>query len=209
MSGGASGESQRNGRLGRVPVDNLTLSVMGLEEISSVLLESVTHAVSLVDPGQPLPETLDVVAAEQRMVVYAHDALDGAEDRKVPSYEDAVALCHFADALNVRPHAHLLVHCHMGRSRSPAAAAIMLLRLGGLSPREALRRVRAVRDPIWPNATLLAHGDRLLGLGGTLIAACEEVYRDVMEKHPLWVADPHPRNLPLSMDLELRAKAEG
>jgi predicted protein tyrosine phosphatase len=88
----------------------------------------------------------------------------------------------------------------MGRSRSPAAAAIMLLYLGGLSPREALWRVRAVRDPIWPNATLLAHGDRLLGLGGSLIAACEEVYRDVTEMYPRWVADPHPANIPLATD---------
>jgi hypothetical protein len=70
-----------------------------------------------------------------------------------------------------------------------------------LSPPEALKRVRAVRDPIWPNATLLAHGDRLLGLGGSLIAACEEVYRDVTKKYPRWVADPHPANASLTTDL--------
>jgi predicted protein tyrosine phosphatase len=144
---------------------------------------------------------LDVVVPERRTVAYAHDALDGADDRMVPSYEDALALCRFADALGFQTPLHLLVHCHMGRSRSPAAAAIMLLHLGGLSPREALKRVRAVRDPIWPNATLLAHGDRLLGLGGSLIAACEEVYWDVTEKYPRWVADPHPANASLSTDL--------
>lgn len=194
MSGRAPAGSQRSERQGRVPVDNLTLSVLGLEEISSVLPASVTHVVSLVDPGQPLPATLDVVEVERRIVVYAHDALDGVDDRKVPSYEDALALCRFADALDFRTSPHLLVHCHMGRSRSAAAAAIMLFRLGGLSPGEAFKRVRAVRDPIWPNATLLAHGDRLLGLGGRLIAACEEVYRDVTEKYPRWVADPRPAN---------------
>jgi predicted protein tyrosine phosphatase len=60
---------------------------------------------------------------------------------------------------------------YLGRSRSSAAALIMLLPLADLTSPELLDRVREVRDPIWPNATLLAHGDRLLGLQGGLIAA--------------------------------------
>lgn len=179
----------------RMHTDTLALSVLGLEEISNSLPRGVTHAVSLVDPGQPLPATLNVLEPSRRLVVYAHDALDAVDGRCPPTYGDAEALCRFAKEIDFRSPVHLLVHCHMGRSRSSTAASIMLLQLGGFTPREVLDRVREVRDPIWPNATLLAHGDRLLGLQGELITACAEVYRAVTDKYPQWVDDPRPESM--------------
>lgn len=126
-------------------------------------------------------------------MVYALDALDTVDGHHPPTYEDAETLCRFAEGMGFRSPVHLLMHCYMGRSRSSAAASIMLLQLRGLTPREVPDR-REVRDPIWPNATLLAHGDRLLGLQGELIAACADVYRAVANKYARWVDDPRPEN---------------
>ncbi|MDX1557762.1 MAG: hypothetical protein ABJM11_11030 [Marinobacter sp.] len=167
------------------------LSVLGLEEINQGVPTAVSHVVSLVDPGTVLPRTAQVHGEGRHLVLELHDALDSTEGRRAPGREDAMALCRYADALDDGELSHLLVHCHLGRSRSAAAAAILLVRLG-YSPSEAFRRVRAARDPVWPNWTLIEHGDDVLGCGGKLRQTCRVVYRQVRQAFPRWVDDPRP-----------------
>ncbi|KAK1832960.1 protein-tyrosine phosphatase-like protein, partial [Podospora conica] len=49
----------------------------------------------------------------------------------------------------------VLVHCHIGKSRSPTAVAAYLMRSQGLSVEEALRVIKAGREIAEPNAGFL------------------------------------------------------
>jgi len=179
--------------MSRAPFE-FRLSVLGLDEVNHVLPSSVSHVVSLIDPGTELPRFFQSLGNGRHLVIEVHDVLDSNEGKRAPTREDALALCRYADALDGGHMSHLIVHCHMGRSRSAAAAAILLVRLG-YSPTEAFRHVRATRDPIWPNWTLLEHGDDVLDCGGELCQACRDVYWQIREAFPKWVEDPCPETI--------------
>lgn len=76
----------------------------------------------------------------------------------------------------LRAHAgkKVLVHCHVGLSRSTAMAyAMMADRLGPGREAEALARVVAVRPVATPNRLVVSLADAALGRGGDLVAALE------------------------------------
>lgn len=171
------------------------LSVLSLAEVCHGLPKDISHVVSLVDPDTALPRSLQGVPCERRLVLQVHDALDSTDGRIPPTRKDVLALCGYADRINRNQLSHLLVHCHMGRSRSAAAAAVILLRLGCPSPREAFQRVVEVRSPVWPNWTLLEYGDDVLGCRGELLRECEHLYKQVLERFPEWVQDPREETL--------------
>jgi len=170
------------------------ISILALDEVSDALPQSVTHAVSLVDPGTRLPASLNAIAASQRMALCMHDALDATNDRRPPSLADVTALCDFADRIDTEAPVHLLVHCHEGRSRSAAAAAILLMRMGFGTPSSVFELILATRCPLWPNWTMIELGDAALRCDGALEQACRQAYAHVRERHPAWVDDPRPQN---------------
>lgn len=60
--------------------------------------------------------------------------------------------------------APLVVHCHAGISRSTAAAFVALCALNPEHEERGIaQRLRAASAAAWPNALLVAHGDRVLG----------------------------------------------
>jgi len=107
---------------------------------------------------------------------------------------DVTALCDFADRVDDKAPVHLLVHCHEGRSRSSAAAAILLVRMGIGTPTSVFDLILATRCPVWPNWTMIELGDTALRCGGALEQACHQAYAHVRETHPAWVDDPRPQN---------------
>jgi len=72
----------------------------------------------------------------------------------------------------------MVIHCWMGVSRSPAAAAIASL---AIDPEEddfeLAGRLRRVAPHATPNPRLIEFGDRLLGRDGRLIAAIKAIGR--------------------------------
>ena len=78
---------------------------------------------------------------------------------------------------------NLVCHCHAGMSRSPSMA-IGLLISRGLTPQDATRQVLSQNhygkegSYMEPNILMLAHIDRFLGLGNTLIGiVAQQAYR--------------------------------
>ena len=69
----------------------------------------------------------------------------------------------------------LLVHCHAGKSRSPAMA-IGILVAAGLTPRAALDHVKSLRPFIIPNRLMIRMLDDLLQQEGELLRVIEEHY---------------------------------
>ena len=67
----------------------------------------------------------------------------------------------------------LLIHCHAGISRSPAAAFIALCLLSPQMSEEALaRRLREASPAAKPNRLIVRLADEILGREGRMIAAC-------------------------------------
>lgn len=174
--------------------NGLRLSILARDEVTDAISSTITHAVSLVDPGSWTPSSLDVVASTQRLTLWMHDALDATHGKQAPSLADVHMLCNFADRIDRQEPIHLLVHCHEGRSRSSAAAAIILMRLGVGVPTSVFDLILATRCPVWPNWTMIEHGDAALSCGGALKRACSLACAHVRERYPAWVDDPRPEN---------------
>lgn len=67
----------------------------------------------------------------------------------------------------------MLIHCHAGISRSPAAAFIALCLLRPqIAEEELAQRVRAASAAAKPNRLLVRLADEVLGREGRMIAAC-------------------------------------
>src|SRR5205085_2534586 len=111
--------------------------------------------------------------------------IDEMPGMRAPEPEDIAALLRFGRDITRESHAHLLVHCHMGGSRSTAAMALILAQARPDRPaREAMAEVRRIRPPMWPNLRIIELGDAALGRSGELVAAAIALYRDVIERRP-------------------------
>ncbi len=121
-----------------------TLTVCGLHELDAHSARDVTHVLSLLDPGTPEPAAFSTYDRHVRTTLYFHDAIEPGPDVVLPEMSDVETILAFArEASDMR---RLLVHCHMGISRSSAA---MLMNSGaGLSRRSRARPRRpADGDP--------------------------------------------------------------
>ena len=167
---------------------SIRLSIAGLSEISDFESRDVSHVVSLIDPEEPAPPSLPALQARSHLMLRMHDVIDEHLNLRAPNAADVEDLVTHADRIASDRIDHLLVHCHMGRSRSTAAAAIMLYRLGAGTPGEIFGHIAAIRDPIWPNSRMLSLADDMLDTGGALLAACRPIYRDVADRHAKWIA---------------------
>jgi predicted protein tyrosine phosphatase len=164
-----------------VPFD---ITVCGVEELHGHREAGVTHVLSLLDPGWPTPEAFSIFGEHRRLDLRFHDVIEELPDQQAPTEEDVAKLLAFGRELP--PHdAHLLVHCHMGISRSSAAMTLLLAQARPDQPAAAaLAEVVRIRPHAWPNLRLMEFGDAQLQRGGELVAAARERYRFVVAKRP-------------------------
>jgi len=161
------------------------VTVCGVAELAGHSAVGVTHVLSLLDPGFPDPDAFGAFGEHERLDLRFHDITEERLGMRLVSREDVVALLRFGRDLMREPEAHLLVHCHMGISRSTASMALILAQARPDRPAlEALAEVRRIRDRIWPNLRVIELGDELLGRGGELVAAAVARYRHVIERRP-------------------------
>ncbi len=173
-----------------------SLSILGLTELPETRLPDSNYAISLLDPGAVFPKLFGDSLHRNHLRLPMHDAWDDDIGKQAPSFRQVERLCSFADAIDRDKMDRLLIHCQMGRSRSAAAAAVVLIRLGVETPSSVFDAITQVRDPVWPNWTLLEHGDAILGCKGELLSACKTLQLGIRARFPAWVEDPHPENLP-------------
>lgn len=155
------------------------LTICGLGEIASHGGRAVTHALSLLDPGTPAPDGFAAYPAHHRVTLAFHDAIVPAPGLILPTRDDVAAILAFGRA--VAPGAdgvtHVLVHCHMGISRSTAAMAMLLAQAEpDLTEDEVLARIGAVRPQAWPNSLMIAYADDALARQGRFTAALGRFY---------------------------------
>lgn len=160
------------------------LSIAGIPEIEGFETESVSHVISFLDPERPEPESLHGLGAEWRVTFRMHDIIAPEAGQEIPTREDVERLLEVGHELLGMDIEHLLIHCHMGTSRSTAAAAIILAQHNPGGEAEALAHIRRIRRPSWPNSLMLHFADELLGRDGAFSTAAKDHYREMAKAFP-------------------------
>ena len=76
-----------------------------------------------------------------------------------------------------RGEGHLLIHCHMGISRSTAAMTMLLAQAYPDEDGERIvERLTTVRPQSWPNLRMIGFADDMLGRGGDLSGAVSRLH---------------------------------
>jgi len=101
----------------------------------------------------------------------------------LPEMSDVETILAFArDAGDVR---HLLIHCHMGISRSTAAMLMVMAQAFPKDREDSLvDRLTEIRPQAWPNSRMIAFADERLGRNGRLMAAVTRIYGRRLTRHP-------------------------
>jgi predicted protein tyrosine phosphatase len=161
------------------------ITVCGLEELPTHAELGVTHVLSILDAGWPEPAVFGAFGEHERLSMRFDDIIEETPGKVVVQREDIERLLRFGRDLAEEDGAHLLVHCHMGVSRSTAAMTLILAQARPDRPgAEALAEVRRIRDKVWPNLRMIELGDEMLGRQGELVVAAEERYAHVLSRVP-------------------------
>jgi predicted protein tyrosine phosphatase len=150
------------------------LTVCGVEELPAHGRRSVTHVLSLIDPDWPEISAFESFDPHHRAEYRFHDIIDPLPGHTPPSAEIVSDVLGFARGVAAEIEqgvpARLLIHCHMGVSRSSAAMLSFLAVTHPDEPVTALYdRLRTIRPKSWPNSVMVGYIDDFLGFGGALV----------------------------------------
>ncbi len=166
------------------------LTVCGLDELESHAGRGVTHALSIVDPGREDHPAFARYGDPRRLTLYFNDEIEPGPNVTLPERADVDAILlwgreAFAAAAAGEGGGHMLVHCHMGISRSTAAMAMLLAQAHpDEAEAEIAERVRTIRPIAWPNLRMMEMADDALGRGGRLAAAAATLYAGNLARRP-------------------------
>jgi len=164
------------------------ITICGLSELCEYATAGVTHVLTIIDPELPDPEDFALYGPHRRMVWRFHDTILDAPDMVPPTPADVTAILEFGAGVRDEPIEHLLIHCHMGISRSTAAAAILMAQFNPGREADAFGHLRAIRAWSWPNSRMVGLADDLLGRDGALVAALRAHHHTVARAFP-WRAE--------------------
>ncbi len=176
------------------------LTICGLDELEAHATRGVTHVLSIVDPGREDPDVFRRYGPIQRTTLRFHDAIEPGPGLVLPEISDVDAILAWGriayargaverEGDGVGPDAeldgHMLVHCHMGISRSTAAMTILLAQAHpDESETSITERVRGIRPIAWPNLRMIGFADDILGRSGRLTAAVGDLYARSLAAKP-------------------------
>jgi predicted protein tyrosine phosphatase len=163
------------------------ITICGIDELADHCEVGVSHVLSIFDPGAPQPPAFGLFSEHERVELRFDDVIEDSPDHVAPCRRDIEEILAFGRHLVAEPSSsvHLLVHCHMGISRSTAAVALILAQARpDLSGDEILAEVLRVRSRAWPNLRIIELGDALLGRNGAIVAAVQRVYCEQARLHP-------------------------
>jgi predicted protein tyrosine phosphatase len=190
------------------PVSITMLTICGISELPDQRERSVTHVLSILDPEHPDPEAFGAYDPHHRTILRFHDIINPIPGMILPEPEHVEAVLRFGEELAAskadRAEGHLLVHCHMGVSRSTAA---MLTLMAQAEPDEAeerlFERLREIRPQAWPNSRMIAFADDLMSRNGRLTDALRRHYGHQLRTMPHFVELMH--DLGRSREVEMAA----
>jgi predicted protein tyrosine phosphatase len=148
----------------------MTILVCPLSHVRQVVgARAPERIITLLDPDLPSPYFgADYQGRHLRLSF--HDVDVATWDEEVPTVDDVRRLLAFA--LAWKRDAPLLIHCHSGIGRSPAAALIVACALNpATSELTFARRLRQVAPFVHPNEALIRLADAELGRVGQMLEA--------------------------------------
>lgn len=168
------------------------LTICGIEELPSHGSRSVSHVLSVIDPDLPEIAAFADYGDHHRTVLRFHDIIDPADGKVMPTREHLESILDFGATLRAAEargaDGHLLVHCHMGISRSTAAMlTLMAQATPDLEEEKLFERLRDIRPQAWPNSVMVAYADEMLGRNGRLVAGLRDHYRRQIARQPKYV----------------------
>ncbi len=174
------------------PIGISVLTICGIDELPEHGPRAVTHVLSLLDPNWPELTSFGSYGTHNRTTLRFHDVIDDGPGLTLPTREHVGGILAFGGGLAAEAKAdaerHLLVHCHMGISRSTAA---MLSLLAQVHPQESedrlFERLRQIRPQAWPNSLMIGYADDLLGRDGRLVAALRRHYGIQVRERPQFI----------------------
>lgn len=135
-----------------------------------------THVVSLLDLKLPSHRSPTFGGDFQVFQRRFNDVEDATADGPV-HHAIADLIDFLGDWVSGAEDSRLLCHCHMGASRSTAAAYIATaLHAGPGAESQAFARLLTIAEKPWPNLRMVSLADEMLGRGGALVEPLE-VYR--------------------------------
>lgn len=162
-------------------------TICGIDELIDYSNAGVSHVLSILDPGHPEPAAFARFPAHAKLELQFHDIIKPRPNELPPTRGDVDLILAFGRDLMEEPRdvRHLLVHCHMGISRSTASMVLLLAQARpDLTAEAIIAEVVRIRSKAWPNLLVIRHGDELLGRGGSLIAAAHARYRVLLAEKP-------------------------
>ncbi len=163
------------------------LTICGIEELAGHAEGQVSHVLSILDPDRAEPEAFGAYGEHARLELRFHDVIEESPDIEPPQPHHVEQVLTFGRDILRDPEAlrHLLVHCHMGVSRSTAAMTLLLAQSQPAIPaRDVLQKVLSIRGRAWPNLRMLTFGEEQLGRGGEFTGAVGEIYRIQLDRRP-------------------------
>lgn len=164
------------------------LTICGLEELRGFSDAEVTHVLSILDPAYPDPADFDAYGPHRRLTLRFDDVIEPLPGMAPPGPEHIEALLRFGEDLEAEPGSpldHLLVHCHMGISRSTAAMTILLAQAEPGRPEDTIfAEITGIRPQAWPNSRMIAMADEVLGRDGRLVTALRAHYALQIGRRP-------------------------
>lgn len=165
------------------------LTVCGIEELPEQRARKVTHVLSLVDPDLPELDAFQTFEQHHRVTLRFHDIINAADNHTMSTPDHMSAILQFGSeflaAQNPEAPGHLLVHCHMGVSRSTAAMVSLMAQGNPDESAESLfTRLVAIRPQAWPNSQMIGFADEQLGRKGELTSALRRHYGRQIERNP-------------------------
>ena len=184
------------------------LTICGLPELHAYSTRRVTHVLSLLDPDWPDPDAFLNYGLHTRTTVNFHDVIGPVPGTTSPTLQHLETILEFGRSLSdaeVGPdELHVLVHCHVGISRSTAAVASLLAQAQpDLDGDLVFGRVREIRPRAWPNSIMIGFADALLNRNGKLFDALARHYAKQLCNYPELIDAQRNNGRGLEVDMGL------
>ncbi len=163
------------------------ITICGIEELAGHAERQVSHVLSILDPDHQEPEAFGEYGEHAKLELRFHDVIEASAGIEAPQPHHIEQVLTFGRDILRDPESlrHLLVHCHMGVSRSTAAMTLLLAQAQPQSSaRDVLHQVLAIREKAWPNLRILTFGEEQLGRSGEFTDAVGEIYRIQLDRRP-------------------------
>jgi predicted protein tyrosine phosphatase len=169
------------------PSSTIHATICALNELDRYSALGVTHVLSILDPDVPEPDVFRTYQPHYRTTLRFHDEIDPAPNLFLPQIEHIEKILAFGRLVvdGSGGDRHVLVHCHMGISRSTAATATLLALMHPDEDDDSLfARLLTLRPDAWPNCLMVELADDLLERRGRLISALGRFYAVQLANRP-------------------------